>query len=816
MSSEGVARKKRIRARHKASATKIVTQIDGILGEDSPDITKLLQLKLSIQEKLETIKSLDGEMLDLVTEEELTSEIEQADAYKEGIYIAMIRIDKCVRAFNMRVSTDTLEPGRTPVPVEKVKLPKLILRPFNGDIAAWTTFWESFESSVNGNKELSNIDKFNYLNSLLTGTAKEAISGLSLTSANYTEAVAMLKKQFGNVERIKAKHMEILMNVEAVHSSRDLKALRRFHDFVESHMRSLSELGIDSATYGGWLSSVLLNKLPADLQLMISRKLTGANLELTPFLKLVEEKIEARERVNPKPAPAPQRKPSDLHPPTATTLVSSAAPTTVSCCFCRQQHPSNACTTVTQVEARKDILKRGGRCFCCLKRGHLGRDCRSLIRCSNCNGRHHRSICTKGLPPPLSSDTTTRTSTASTMNAPKQPPQSKSDQSSQVTLNPNAATFTGTVPTSASMYACTDKSVFLQTAQANVYNPHNPATVMKVCVILDSGSQRSYISRKVKNTLNLEPLNLQRLSIVTFGAKRDSKLCEAVNVGMKMKHGTNHEFSVLVVPHICEPISPQPISVCLENCEHLSQLDLADSSGDSPLEVDFLIGSDYYWTLATGEVKRGATGPVAMMTKLGWVLSGPVSSILTETPVTSLITHTLLSDAVSLVGNQCLNEQLRSFWELESLGITRAEESVHDNFKKNISFKDGRYEVCLPWKEFHDPLPDNYTLSVRRLEGLVRRLKQTPKLLEEYNNTIQDQIRRGIVEVVPRSEKTQEGRTHYLPHHAVVKSDRDTTKLRVVYDASARLGGPSLNDCLYTGPKFNQNIFDILIRFRSY
>ena len=39
------------------------------------------------------------------------------------------------------------------------------------------------------------------------------------------------------------------MNVEAVHSSRDLKALHRFHDFVESHMRSLSALGVDSATY---------------------------------------------------------------------------------------------------------------------------------------------------------------------------------------------------------------------------------------------------------------------------------------------------------------------------------------------------------------------------------------------------------------------------------------------------------------------------------------------------------------------------------------------------------------------------------------
>jgi len=817
MSSEGVARKKRIRAGHKASATRIVTQINGILSEDNPDLTKLLQLKLSIQEKLETIKSLDGELLDLVTEDDLTSEIEQADAYKEGIYAAIIRIDKCAMAVRAHTVTEASEMRRTPTPHEKVKLPKLILRPFNGDMTTWTTFWESFESSVHMNKELSDIDKFNYLNSLLTGTAKEAVSGLSLTSANYKEAVAILKKRFGNVERIKSRHMELLMNIEAVHSSRDLKALRRFHDFIESHVRSLKALDVDSATYGSWLSSALLNRLPADLQLVISRKLTGTNFELTPFLKQLEEEIDARERVNPKPLPVQQRKVADQHLSTATTLVSNVNPTPTSCCFCQQQHPSSMCTTVTQVEARRDILKKSGRCFCCLKRGHLGRECRSQVRCSNCNGRHHRSICTRGLTQQaLRTTTTTTTSADSVTSTPRQPMQPKPNQSSQTALDPSAAAFPGTVPTSTAMYTCTDKSIFLQTAQTDVYNPLNPTMVMKVRVILDSGSQKSYISQVVKNTLNLERQNSQHLSIATFGAKKESKLYETVEVGMKMRHGVDHVFSVLVVPHICEPISPQPLQICLENCEHLSQLDLADSGGDSPLEVHILIGSDYYWTLATGEIKRGTSGPVAVETKLGWVLSGPTPSLNMETPVTSLVTHTLLSDIEPVVSNQHLSSQLRSFWELESLGITKEDEPVHARFKKNVAFRDGRYEVCLPWKEFHNPLPDNYALSVRRLEGLIRRLRNTPKLLGEYNATIQDQVKRGIVEVVPSLEKTQEGRLHYLPHHAVVKSDRETTKLRIVYDASARSGGPSLNDCLYTGPKFNQNIFDILVRFRSY
>ena len=169
-----------------------------------------------------------------------------------------------------------------------------------------------------------------------------------------------------------------------------------------------------------------------------------------------------------------------------------------------------------------------------------------------------------------------------------------------------------------------------------------------------------------------------------------------------------------------------------------------------------------------------------------------------ETPVLSLIAN-----------------QLREFWELESLGIVKSDNSVHDMFKKYVSFKEGRYEVSLAWKEFHDPLPDNYALSLRRLQGLIRRLRQTPKLLEQYDATINDQLRR-IVELVPPSEPVPQSQLHYLPHHAVIRQDKETTKLRVVYDASARSDGASLNDCLYTGPKFNQKIFDILIRFRSY
>ena len=87
-------------------------------------------------------------------------------------------------------------------------------------------------------------------------------------------------------------------------------------------------------------------------------------------------------------------------------------------------------------------------------------------------------------------------------------------------------------------------------------------------------------------------------------------------------------------------------------------------------------------------------------------------------------------------------------------------------------------------------------------------------MLHEYDKVIRDQLSRGIVEIVSQPELTGGKGVHYLPHHAIVREDKTTTKLRIVYDASARSDGPSPNNCLYAGPKFNQSIFDIILQFR--
>ena len=74
-------------------------------------------------------------------------------------------------------------------------IPKLTIKPFSGNLTTWITFWDSYNSTIHENPDLSDIEKFTYLRSLLTHGAADAISGLTLTASNYKEAVQILSKR---------------------------------------------------------------------------------------------------------------------------------------------------------------------------------------------------------------------------------------------------------------------------------------------------------------------------------------------------------------------------------------------------------------------------------------------------------------------------------------------------------------------------------------------------------------------------------------------------------------------------------------------
>ena len=96
-------------------------------------------------------------------------------------------------------------------------------------------------------------------------------------------------------------------------------------------------------------------------------------------------------------------------------------------------------------------------------------------------------------------------------------------------------------------------------------------------------------------------------------------------------------------------------------------------------------------------------------------------------------------------------------------------------------------------------------------------MKSKPEVLKQYDNVIKEQLSSGVVELVDKSKEREvlPGTVHYLPHKEVLKEDRTTTKLRVVYDASAKAhDGTSLNECLLAGPSLTPLLFDLLLRLR--
>ena len=142
--------------------------------------------------------------------------------------------------------------------------------------------------------------------------------------------------------------------------------------------------------------------------------------------------------------------------------------------------------------------------------------------------------------------------------------------------------------------------------------------------IMDSGSQRTYVTSLVRGQLNLPTIRRESLQIRTFRAtEAQNASCDIVELDVVAEGNETLRLTALVVPFICNPLTSQPINYAAQSYDHFIGLELADSAETSDvLENDMLIGSDLYWKLVTGQVVRGDSGPTAIHTNVGWILSG--------------------------------------------------------------------------------------------------------------------------------------------------------------------------------------------------
>ncbi len=166
----------------------------------------------------------------------------------------------------------------------KPRLPKLSLAKFKGEVTKWITFWDSFESAIHNNNDISKIDKFNYLNSLLEGTALR--QGLTLTGANYDAAIEILRDRFGQPQQIITAHMDELLKIPASTGDR-LSSLRFIYDKISVHVRALDSLGVSSDQYGSLLIPIVASQ--------IARQTKKDAWKIDDLLQIIKFELEARE-----------------------------------------------------------------------------------------------------------------------------------------------------------------------------------------------------------------------------------------------------------------------------------------------------------------------------------------------------------------------------------------------------------------------------------------------------------------------------------------------------------------------------------------
>ena len=397
---------RKVRGGHRAVVTKMTQTVNDVCQSyhaSSLEKEKLQSLKSTLTEKKSAIQKQDDAIIDrLEKDEEINTDIFESTEVSESISRTLARIDLVLSRNDSQSQgsdnvTETMPGSQSTV---KAKLPKLSLKRFSGDPTQWHAFWDSFSAAVHENDDVSRVDKFNYLRSLLDGAAASAIEGFSLTKENYEAAVNLLKDRFANTQIIVSSHMDALLKLNVIVDICDLHKIRILFDKIETHVRSLQNLGISSECYGSLLIPVIVNKLPEELQLIISRKLEKGKWDVDKFMEEFKAELEARERCSMSRNTRSTNKRDGGYQnrgkfpyTSASLLAGKEQPYTPTCVYCNQPHSAVKCNVVTKESARRAILRRKGKCFSCLKSGHLAKSCPSKFNCHKCNKRHHTSIC---------------------------------------------------------------------------------------------------------------------------------------------------------------------------------------------------------------------------------------------------------------------------------------------------------------------------------------------------------------------------------------------------------------------------------------
>lgn len=658
-----------------------------------------------------------------------------------------------------------------------IQLPLLKLNTFDGTNEAWTPFFELFTTLVGDHPRLSKLEKLQYLRMSLTGEALDLVKHLPIIGENYEIALDTLQKRFENKRLLMSTHWGNICNFENI-VQQSPKSLRSLLNTFAENISALKKYKADlwDFTLFNWLLQKVDPKTKERFEMHHSGSDVPKYEELYEFLlkqcKAMETNLATSSVISPnltKPfsrkfTSRPQAYLTNTPNLESNTSEIPSNKSVMPCFVCHGLHNIMKCELFVKKspQERYALVKEHRRCINCMG-SHLVAHCKSNSTCRECRQQHHTML-----------------------HFPKVYVSSTSEQS--------PVTVTG---------ISTPATVLLSTALVSVCDSKGNFQICRS--LLDSGSQICIISEKCVDRLGLfsSPCSM---SVHGIG-RSTAPTSRLTSCQITPLHKSSPKFIVeaVVLPTVCDhlPTSTMPH----KTFPHTRNLLLADPDFWKSGEIDILLSADIFSKIIQPGLRYGRPGePTAIKTAFGWVLSGKVK---TAKHVAPQSLHASLDSQT--------DEYLKKFWELESVPTTsvsspeenKCEQTFQDTHVRDSS---GRYTVSLPFKTFLPDLGNSYPTAKTRFLRLENRLNKDESLREEYSAFIQDYIDSKHMSLVTmRTESAK----YYIPHHCVFKPDSTTTKLRVVFDASAKTeNGLSLNDTLLTGPKLQQNIVKLLLKFR--
>ncbi|XP_018401515.1 PREDICTED: uncharacterized protein LOC108778723, partial [Cyphomyrmex costatus] len=430
------------------------------------------------------------------------------------------------------------------------------------------------------------------------------------------------------------------------------------------------------------------------------------------------------------------------------------------------------------IPARIEQVKKKKACINCLRSGHFAINCKSQ-KCRKCS-KSHNTLLHLG------------TEVAET----------KSEENKQVVKAPEVKNENKEV---ISAHSAVKNSMHLLLPTAMVRIISKDGRIHRCSALLDSGSQSNFITTNLCNKLGL---HTNEVNFTVAGINQSqTKILEMTKATIQsMYEDYEKELTFMVMPRITSNLPSESVDVKGTNIP--ANIPLADPSFHKPKRIDILIGVDHFWDLMCHEPSNH---PYLHKTKLGYIVSGKFP----QQRDAGIIVSCNLSTSTAEI-----SRNLEQFWKVEELPeqshLSTEEQGCESHFMSTTKRDNtGRFIVSIPFKASPDMLGDSKELALKRFKSVERRLLANEEMRGKYIAFMQRYQELGHMKKVIDDYSAIQ--TCYLPHHGVVKEDSLTTKLRVVFDASAPTAtGISLNDIQMVGPTIQRDLISIILSFRQY